>query len=81
IQLDAFQKNDDIKSVIKKMANALAPTFDYGQYDEWKEKQVTVCEDGKCNAGPVKRTSNMVTKLNHVEYWNGTTTFTYTPKV
>ncbi|MCU1808150.1 peptidoglycan DD-metalloendopeptidase family protein [Cytobacillus firmus] len=81
IQLDAFQKNDDIKGVIRKMANSLAPTFDYGQYDEWKEKQVTVCEDGKCKTGPVKRTSNMVTKLNHVEYWNGTTTFTYTPKV
>jgi murein DD-endopeptidase MepM/ murein hydrolase activator NlpD len=81
IQLDAFQKNDDIKDLIKKMASSLAPEFDYGQYDEWTEKQVTVCEDGDCKVGDVQHTKNMVNKLNEVVYWNGSTTFSYTPKV
>lgn len=81
IQLEAFSKNDDIKDIIKKMASSLAPTFDYGQYNEWKEKQVTVCEDGVCTKGKKVHTDNMVTKLDFVEYWNGSTTFTYTPHV
>lgn len=81
IQLEAFSKNDDIKDVTNKMASSLAPTFDYGQYDEWKEKQVTVCEDGNCKVGEVVHTENMVSKLDFVEYWNGSTTFTYTPHV
>jgi hypothetical protein len=81
IQLEAFKDNDDLKAVIKKMANSLAPTFDYGKYDEWKEKQVTVCEDGKCKVGKVQHTENMVTKIDHVDYWNGSTDFTYTKHV
>ncbi|QCJ45498.1 peptidase M23 (plasmid) [Bacillus sp. S3] len=81
IQLEAFSKNEDIRGIIDKMASALAPTFDYGQYDEWKEKQVTVCEDGNCKTGDVVHTKNMVTKLDFVEYWNGSTTFKYTPHV
>ncbi|RHW35993.1 peptidase M23 [Neobacillus notoginsengisoli] len=81
IQLEVFSKNDDIKKVISTMANKLKPSFDYGSYDEWKEKQVTVCEDGKCKAGNVVRTKNMVSKLDFVEYWNGSTIFTYTPHV
>ncbi|MEI2356262.1 peptidoglycan DD-metalloendopeptidase family protein [Mesobacillus zeae] len=78
IQLEAFEKNDDIKEIIRKMASALAPTFDYGEYDQWREKQVTVCEDGKCSVGKVQHTKNMVTKLNSVDYWNGSTQFKYT---
>lgn len=81
IQLEVFQKNDDIKEVIKKMAKALAPTFDYGKYDEWIENQVTICEDGICTTGGIQKTQNIVTKLNHVDYWNGSTTFKYTPHV
>lgn len=81
IQLDAFTKNDDIKDVISKMATALKPNFDYGQYDEWKEKQITVCEDGVCQTGEVIHTENMVSKLDLAEYWNGTTSFKYTPHV
>lgn len=82
IQLEAFQKNDDIKEIIRKMANSLAPRFDYGKYNEWKEKQVLVYEDGKLvKEGKVQHTDNYVSKLDHVEYWNGSTTFKYTPKI
>ncbi|KZE68004.1 peptidase M23 [Fictibacillus phosphorivorans] len=81
IQIEAIQSKEDIKVIIRNIASSLAPTFDYGEYDEWKEKQVTVCEDGKCKTGDIKHTKNMVTKINHVDYWNGSTTFTYTKKV
>jgi len=81
IQLEFFKEHDDLKEIIRTMAKKLAPTFDYGEYDEWNEKQVTVCEDGTCNNGEVVRTKKMVTKLDHVDYWNGSTTFTYTPKI
>lgn len=80
IQLEVFQKNDDIKGIIKKMAKKLAPTFDYGKYNEWSEKQVTVCEDGDCDVGKVKRTDKWVSKLDHVDYWNGSTTFKHKAK-
>lgn len=81
IQLDAFSKNDDITSIISNMAKSLAPDFTYGQYDEWNEKQVTVCEDNVCKEGEVQHTPKMVKKLENVDYWNGSTTFTYTPHV
>ena len=86
IMLDFFEQKDyslsQTKKIIRNMATKLAPEFEYGQYDEWKEKQVTVCEEGKeCNVGKVQHTKNMVTKLNSVEYWNGSTIFTYKPKV
>jgi NlpC/P60 family/Transglycosylase SLT domain len=80
-QLDVFKQKNMEKQVIEKMARALAPVFTYRQYDEWTEKQVDVCEDGVCKEGKVVRTSKMVTKLDHVEYWNGTTTFTYTAHI
>lgn len=81
VQIDAFSKNEDVKEVIKKMAKALAPEFEYGRYNEWKETQVIVCEDGKCTTGDVKRVDNYVNKLEHVDYWNGSTSFSYTPHV
>lgn len=86
IMLDFFEQKDyslkQTKGIIKNMATKLAPEFEYGQYDEWKEKQVIVCEEGKkCDVGKIQHTKNMVTKLNSVEYWNGSTIFTYKPKV
>ncbi|MFC0476826.1 peptidoglycan DD-metalloendopeptidase family protein [Robertmurraya beringensis] len=81
VQIDTFSKNEDVKEAIKKMAEALAPEFEYGSYNEWKETQVTVCEDGKCTTGDVKRENNNVDKLEHVDYWNGSTSFSYTAHV
>lgn len=82
VQLEVFHnKEDKQKEIIKEMASKLAPVFEYGTYDEWTEKQVTTCEDGKCKTGDVQRTSHKVSKLNHVDSWNGSTTFTYTPHV
>lgn len=81
IQLEFFEGRDDIKAIIRNMANKLAPTFDYGQYEEWTEKQVTVCRDGDCKEGAAVKDKKMVSKLNFVEYWNGTTKFTYTPVI
>lgn len=81
VQLEVFQNKEDAKKVINKMATQLAPVFEYGKYDEWREKQITTCEDGKCIDGPLEHTENKVTKLDHVEYWNGSTTFTYTAHV
>lgn len=81
IQLEFFEGKSDIKDIIKNMAKKLTPTFDYGQYEEWTEKQVTVCEDGNCVKGEAVKTKKNVTKLDFVEYWNGTTSFSYTPKI
>lgn len=81
VQLRVFQNKKDSKEIIKEMASSLAPEFDYGQYDEWTEKQVTVCVDGTCKEGAVEHTKHMVSKIKEVTYWNGSTSFTYTPKV
>ncbi|MEK3993071.1 peptidoglycan DD-metalloendopeptidase family protein [Robertmurraya sp. FSL R5-0851] len=81
VQIDAFSKNEDIREVIKKMATALAPEFEYGRYNEWTETQVTVCEDGSCKTGDIKRDDKYVDKLEHVDYWNGSTSFTYTAHI
>lgn len=81
IQLEFFEGNDDIKDIIKNMATKLTPTFDWGQYEEWSEKQVTVCEDGVCKDGAAVKTKKQVSKLDYVEYWNGSTSFTYTPVI
>lgn len=81
IQLDVFE-GKDLKEVIDKMTSSLAPTFHYGSYNEWKEKQVFVYENGKLvKEEPIVRTDNWVSKLDNVEFWSGYTQFTYTPAV
>ncbi|MEY8742654.1 peptidoglycan DD-metalloendopeptidase family protein [Bacillales bacterium AN1005] len=82
IMLDVFDDKksdlDSIKKIIKKIATELAPEFEYGNYDEWKEKQVIVYEDGKkVKEGKVEHTKNEVSKLESVQYWNGSTIFNY----
>ncbi|MBE0317777.1 hypothetical protein HA450_23580, partial [Xanthomonas citri pv. punicae] len=82
IMLDVFDDKDSdlesIKEIIKKIATELAPEFEYGNYDEWKEKQVIVYEDGKkVKEGKVEHTENEVSKLESVQYWNGSTIFNY----
>ncbi|WP_432806102.1 peptidoglycan DD-metalloendopeptidase family protein [Mycobacterium sp. Z3061] len=80
IQLDVFTEKE-IKGVIDKMASKLAPTFDYGSYNEWKKTQILVYEDGKLiSEGPIIQTDNWVSKLDHVDYWNGYTQFIYEPE-
>lgn len=80
IQIDVME-GKNIYEVIKNMATSLAPSFDYGVYDEWYEKQVIVCENGwkgrSCDVGNIEHTSSAVTKLNSVEFWNGSTVFNY----
>lgn len=76
-----IETTDDAKTIIRTMTNELAPTFEYNQFNEWKEKQVTVCEDGVCNEGPVKRIDNFVDKLTFINAWNGQTTITYEERI
>ena len=77
---ETIETQADAKAIISKMANDLAPTFEYSQFNEWREKQITVCEDGVCNEGPVEKTNNYVDKLTFVNAWNGQTTTTYVGK-
>jgi hypothetical protein len=79
IQLDIMSKYNE-KEVIKIMAQALAPTFEYDKYNEWIETKTQVCENNKC-APPSKavRKDNWVTKISSVDAWDGNTSFTYTP--
>jgi hypothetical protein len=78
---ETIETEDDAKKIIKKMSNELAPTFEYNQFNEWREKQVTVCEDGVCNEGPVIQTDNFVDKLTFINAWNGQTTITYEERI
>ncbi|WP_066418235.1 peptidoglycan DD-metalloendopeptidase family protein [Sutcliffiella cohnii] len=71
----------DEKAIIRKMTDELAPQFTYEQFNEWTEKQIIVCEEGKCDEGPIKRTNNFVDKLTFVNAWNGQTTTTYKARV
>ncbi|WP_278342622.1 peptidoglycan DD-metalloendopeptidase family protein [Parageobacillus thermoglucosidasius] len=81
IQLDVI-KTDDIKELIDTMAEKLAPVFEYGEYNEWTETYQKIYEDGKLvKTTEVKRKDNWVKKLDRADYWNGNTTFTYTPHV
>jgi hypothetical protein len=81
IQLDIFQNKNNHKDIIKKMAKSLAPTFDYGQFNEWKETYNRVCEENDCTTDEITRTPKLVNKLELVEAWDGTTSYTYTAKV
>lgn len=77
MQLDVFQKNDDIKKVIHDMAQALAPEFEYGTHQEWTESQTIKCVKDRCEEGEIKRTTKNVRYLKSVDYWEGSTTFSY----
>lgn len=78
---ELIESERDAKKLIRKLGNELAPTFEYSSFNEWQEKQVTVCEDGVCNEGPVVKTDNYVDKLTYVDAWNGQTTTTYKAEV
>ncbi|KAA6446989.1 lysozyme family protein [Bacillus swezeyi] len=80
IQIEAL-KNEDYKSVIKEMAEKLAPSFEYGSYNEYKETQVTTCRDGDCRTGKIKRNDNWVSKLEFVDYWSGSKSIDYSAYV
>lgn len=81
IQLDAFSDKEE-KKIAKEMAESLAPTFDYGKYNEYSEKQTQVCEDNVCKPwGKIKKTDNWLHKLDNVDYWNGYTNVTHTPYI
>lgn len=77
MQLDVFQKNDDIKKIIHDMAQALAPEFVYGTHQEWTESQTIKCIKDKCEAGDIIRTTKNVKYLKSVDFWEGSTDFTY----
>ncbi|MDO6657378.1 peptidoglycan DD-metalloendopeptidase family protein [Anaerobacillus sp. 1_MG-2023] len=83
IQLDTVKQKDEdeIKELIRKMADELAPEFMYDDFNEWTETKTKVCEDGDCGSwSKVKRKDKWVTKLTSVDYWNGSSTFTHTKK-
>lgn len=77
IQIDAL-RDEDAKDLAKDMAKSLAPTFDYGKYNEFTQKQTQVCEDGVCKPwSSIKQTDKWVSKLDNVDFWNGYTSFTH----
>ena len=84
IQLDVMssKEDDDLKIVVKEMAEGLKPEFRTDSFNEWKETKTQVCEDGVCGewSKPVKK-DNYVEKYTNVDYWNGYTTIRYTPYV
>lgn len=80
IQLDVMRSKDkrELYAIIENMAKKLTPVFYYGKYNEWTKKQVTVCENNVCTEGKIVHTDKYVNKLESVEYWNGSTSFSYT---
>ncbi|MCM3443615.1 MULTISPECIES: hypothetical protein [Metabacillus] len=80
IQIDSMIKgNEDPKKLIQKMATVLKPNIDYGDYNEYKETETTVCRDGKCGDPKTVKKDNWVSKISFAEYWDGNTDYTYTP--
>jgi len=65
------------KDLIKEMAQALKPTFEYEDFNEYKETYTKTCEDGKCKSTKVKKKDNWNKKITFVNAWNGSATYTY----
>lgn len=81
IQLDVMYKEheskEDQKKLIAKMAKALAPKFDYGEYNEYYETFKRICNKNGCYNTPLVQIDNYVDKIDYVNAWDGETYFDY----
>ncbi|WP_201715474.1 peptidoglycan DD-metalloendopeptidase family protein [Rossellomorea arthrocnemi] len=69
------------KELIRKMAQALKPTFEYEDFNEYTEIYTETCEEGKCSKTKVKKKDHYVKKITYVDAWNGNATYEYDGKL
>lgn len=65
------------KELIRKMATSLKPTFEYEDYNDYREAYTETCEDGVCESTPVKKTDQWLKKITYVNGWNGSSSYEY----
>ncbi len=77
MQLDVMQGNETEMDIIDQMANKLAPDFTYKDFDIKTETYTRTCENGNCTKSSTSSSSKTVSKLTHVDSWDGDVDISY----